>query len=234
MYFEPILRSNIIAAAKDMSGNGAEFATFRTAFCNRDYWKLTKNGGFQLRDDVTPADGVGDIFSNAKKYGFECATAIIIIMYKGVLDTLGSARFNQLFPNLYLYSWEADSDLGLTTEDAPSAYARPGDALYFKNPEVNPEKMEWRGENVIKMSDDLYFGHGIGINTADGIIAALNRHRVQGATESAYLVNQLTYPAYRSLSQFAPADMRPYFNKAERPDPNAVRAIIGVRRYIRH
>jgi protein-glutamine gamma-glutamyltransferase len=234
MNFEPTLRSNIIAASKDLNSNGAKFATFRKSFCNEDYWILTNKGGFQLRDSASPAVGIGDIFSNGKKYGFECATAVIIIMYKGVLDTLGEVRFNRLFPNLHLYSWEHDSDLGLITEDAPSANAQPGDILYFKNPEVNPEKMEWRGENVIKLSDDLYFGHGIGIKNAEGIIAALNRHRVPEATESAFLEDQFIYPDFSSLSQHAPADIRPYFNKAERPDPNAVYASIGARRYIRH
>ena len=195
---------------------------------------MRNNGGFQLRSRATPADGIGDIFSNGNKYGFECATAVIIIMYKGVLDTLGVDLFNRLFPNLYLYSWEYDSDLGLITEYAPSAYAQPGDILYFKNPEVNSERMEWRGENVIKLSDDLYFGHGIGIHDADDIIAALNRHRVQGATKSAFLEDQFIYPNFATLSQHAPADMRPFYIEGARPYPHAVCASIGVRSYIRH
>ncbi|QHW29607.1 protein-glutamine gamma-glutamyltransferase [Paenibacillus rhizovicinus] len=234
MHFEATLRSNIIAAAKDLNSNGVKFATFRKSFCNLDYWILTNKGGFQLRDSATPADGIGDIFSNGKKYGFECATAVIIILYKGVLDSLGADRFNQLFPNLYLYSWEYDSDLGLTTEEAPGASAQPGDVLYFKNPEVNPEKMEWQGENVIKLSDDLYFGHGIGIRSAEGIITSLNKHRVTGATEPAFLMDQFIYPAFDALSQHAPADMRPDCTNAGRPNPNAVRASIGARTYIRH
>src|SRR5262245_39338576 len=37
MNFEPTLRSNIVAAARDMSTGGTRFATFRTSFCNEKY-----------------------------------------------------------------------------------------------------------------------------------------------------------------------------------------------------
>ncbi|RAP75719.1 protein-glutamine gamma-glutamyltransferase [Paenibacillus montanisoli] len=234
MQFEPTLRANIIKAAKALSRGGAEFETFRTSFCNQDYWILTNEGGFLLRKSETPSEGIQDIFSNGKKYGFECATAIIIIIYKGVLDTLGNDQFNKLFPNLHLYSWQIDSDLGLIQEHAPSANAQPGDVLYFKNPEVDPEEMEWRGENVIKIDDDLFFGHGIGIKNAKGIIRALNKHRVPQATESAYLEDQFIYPDFDNLSKYAPADMRKFSHKAGRPNPNAVCARIGARKYIRN
>nr|WP_237179276.1 hypothetical protein [Paenibacillus sp. MMS18-CY102] len=35
------------------------------------------------------------------------------------------------------------------------------------------------------MSDNLYFGHRIGIKNTEGIIAVLNKHRVPGAINSA-------------------------------------------------
>ncbi|SEM92832.1 hypothetical protein [Paenibacillus sp. OV219] len=54
------------------------------------------------------------------------------------------------------------------------------------------------------MSDDLYFGHGIGIKNADGIIAALSRHRVLGESQNALV------------------DIRPYCNNAGRPNPITV------------
>ncbi|SFT09595.1 protein-glutamine gamma-glutamyltransferase [Paenibacillus sp. BC26] len=234
MQFEPTLRSNIIAAARDLNSSPAGFATFKKSFCNEKYWTLTSEGGFQLRDSVMPAEAIQDIFSNGKKYGFECATAIIIVLYKAVLDTLGETPFNRLFQNLYLHSWQADSDLGLITEDAPSEKSQPGDVLYFKNPDVNPDKMEWQGENVVKLGDDLYFGHGIGIKSGEGIIASLNKRRIEDATKSAYLEDRFVYPDFYHLSQYAPADIRLYYN-TKWPNPYAaVGASIGVRRYIRH
>jgi protein-glutamine gamma-glutamyltransferase len=208
MTFETTLRSNIMKTAKDMSKGGTRFSNYRNSKCNEKYWHLTNQGGFLLRKGVTPADGVRDIFTNGKKYAFECAVAIVIIMYKAVLDTLGKEQFNILFPNLLLFSWHYDSDLGLTQRSVSSAYASPGDVLYFKNPDVNPDKMEWQGENVIKMGNDLYYGHGLGIKTSDEMIKSLNRHRRANPNESAYLEDQISFPNYRYLSQFAPTEIR--------------------------
>ncbi len=237
MQFESNLRSNIVEAAGDLSKGGTRFATFRTSFCNSKYWHLTNEGGFLLKSGVYPSVGIQDIFENGPKYGFECATSIIIVLYKGVLDTIGDSEFNRLFPNLLLHSWHTDSDLGLTQDDAGSDYARPGDVLYFKNPEVNPAKMEWQGENVIKMCDNLYYGHGVGIKPAQGIIAALNKHRIPDATQSAYLLDQVAYPDYAYLSQFVPSNVRLYYNWTPKyPEPglaNAVSARIGSQRYIK-
>lgn len=189
-----------------------------------------------LRSGISPAAAIRDIFLNGPNYGFECATAVIILMYKGVLDTLGESEFNRLFPDLLLYSWHSDSDLGMTQDDIESYHSRPGDVLYFKNPEVNPEKREWQGENVIKLDVDLYYGHGIGIKPAREIIAALNRQRRQGATESAYLMDMVIYPDYQYLSQFAPGDIRP--NGSAHTSygmslSDAIPARIGSQRYIK-
>lgn len=203
MSFESTLRANILKAARDMNKGGTRFASYRTSKCNPKYWHLTNQGGFLLRDGVTPDAGIRDIFRNGRKYSFECAVAIVILFYKAVLDSLGAEKFNELFPNLLLFSWNSDSDLGITVRMIDSADALPGDALYFKNPAVNPDKMEWQGENVIKLGHDLYYGHGLGIRSAEGMIKALNRHRRANATESAYLENQVAYPNYRYLSQFA-------------------------------
>ncbi|REE88577.1 protein-glutamine gamma-glutamyltransferase [Paenibacillus taihuensis] len=229
MNFEPVLRSNILVAARNMHDSDVGFASFRNSYCNKNYWNLTSEGGFELKRDVTAADAIRDIFSNGKKYGFECATAVMIIEYKAVLETLGDDKFNPLFPKLYLHSWQFDNNLGLTREDAPSSYSKPGDVLYFKNPEVDPDERIWQGENVIKMGDDRYFGHGIGMDDSEGIIAALNKHRAQGATESAYLEDQFIYPNFYSLSKYAPSDIRLVPMKVT---PGSVSASIGVRRYI--
>lgn len=48
------------------------------------------------------------------------------------------------------------------------------------------------GENVINLGNGTYYGHGIGITSANGIIRELNRNRRRGATESAFLTDSVT------------------------------------------
>src|SRR5690606_11785293 len=96
-----------------------------------------------------PSDAIRDIFANGHLYGFECATAMIIVLYKAALDSIGEAAYNRLFANTYLYHWNVDRDLGLTT--LPESRFIPGDILYFDNPEVDPSMPQWQGENVVYM-----------------------------------------------------------------------------------
>lgn len=64
--------------------------------------------------------------------------------------------------------------------------------MYFKNPEFDPQKAQWRGENVILLEKDKYFAHGLGILNAQQIIDKLNSFRRKGAVQSAYLLSQAT------------------------------------------
>jgi len=199
--FELRMREATIAAARALNASGAGFETFDTSRCNEEYWLREPNGAFRLRSDRSPADGIRDIFVNGPLYGFECATAIVIVFYKAALDTIGVEQFNRLFANTYLFHWNVDRDLGLTT--VPTTRYVPGDCLYFDNPDVNPQTMQWQGENVILLGPDLYYGHGIGIRGATGIIEELNRNRRPGARRSAFLLEQATRPNYAKLAQSA-------------------------------
>ncbi|TVY10256.1 protein-glutamine gamma-glutamyltransferase [Paenibacillus cremeus] len=200
LYFELRLRLAITEAAVALDKSAAEFASFKRSRCNPAFWDRTDKGGFQLRSGVLPSNAIQDIFSNSSLYAFECATAIIIILYKALLDTIGAEAFNRMFKDLYLLSWNHDNDLHLTTMyEHDEAY--PGDVQYFKNPEVNPRTMEWQGENVVRLSGNRFFGHGIGIGGSDKIIGKLNKHRIPGSTVSAYLMNEVTYPNFIYLYQ---------------------------------
>ncbi|MGO4548404.1 protein-glutamine gamma-glutamyltransferase [Paenibacillus sp. 2TAB23] len=196
--FELKTRTHIVEAAKALYASGVSFATFAGSKCNEQYWTRTENGGFQLKGGVLPSVGINDIFENGHLYGFECAGAIIIILYKAVLDTVGDAVFNAYFKNLFLRDWQYDRDLSLITAyNKNEAY--PGDVLYFKNPEHDPETPEWQGENVVMLDENLYFGHGIGIETGQDIIQALNRMRKENSTISAYLQDLVVYPDFEYL-----------------------------------
>ncbi|WP_010269288.1 protein-glutamine gamma-glutamyltransferase [Paenibacillus senegalensis] len=197
LQFEVNLRNSIMQTALELGESGASFADFPAARCNEAYWMLTSQGGFLLRPSVPPAAAIRDIYQNGWLYAFECATAIIIIYYKAVLNVLPDPLFNSLFSDLYLYSWEFDKDLGVRT--VRTSQFVPGDVLYFDNPDVNPATIEWQGVNVVDLSNGQYFGHGIGVRNAAEIIRILNENRRWGASRSAYLMSQATNPDYHYL-----------------------------------
>jgi protein-glutamine gamma-glutamyltransferase len=232
LQFELKLRTAIVDAAKALNRSGVQFETFEDSHCNPRYWNLNSKGGFELREDVTPAEGIRDIFVNGPLYGFECATAMVIVLYKGVLDSIQEQDFNRLFAGLLLYDWHYDSDLRLIEKFGVESF--PGDVRYFKNPQVNPEHMEWQGENTIKIEEDLYYGHGIGIVPSRAIIRELNRKRIPGSTVSAYLTDQVIHPDFLYLSQFEAGGMGvgPDMIQQAFMQNGGIASRIGRRRYL--
>ncbi|OXS69549.1 protein-glutamine gamma-glutamyltransferase [Priestia filamentosa] len=200
--FELKLRENIIASARAMNEGHADFEIFENSRCNPQYWHLTRSGGFQLKRDVMPSDAIQDIYKNSSLYAFECATAKVIIYYHAVLNSIGEHLFNRLFRPLYLYSWHFDPDLGIHA--IKTRHFLPGDIVYFNNPDFDPEASWWRGENAVVLEDDTYFGHGVGIGTAEQIIDALNQKRKPGeGNQSAYLTNSVARPSFKHLANIS-------------------------------
>lgn len=200
--FEMTLRAAIVAAAIALSQSGLRFADFDKAKSNEEMWTLTDQGGFLIKEDRTPAEGIRDIFENGSKYATECATAAVIAVYKGVLESIRETDFNRLFSGLILYDWHTNPNLRLSVHsDIEQSY--PGDMLYFNNPDFSPDTPVWRGENVIKIGDDLYYGHPFGIVPSQTIIAGLNENRRPDSSQTAYLTETVTQPGYVYLSQFA-------------------------------
>lgn len=198
--FEINFRTKITESAKGMNESQMEFTIFEYARCNSKYWNLTDVGGFLLRDDVRPSDAIQDIFKNSSLYAFECATACIIIFYHATLNSMGDRLFNLIFQNLYLYSWHTDPDLQLDTFYAD--HFLPGDVVYFNNPDFNLKTSWFRGENAVALGDDSFFGHGIGIRTAEQMIQSLNEYRNPQSNQSAYLTNSITRLSFSNLFQF--------------------------------
>jgi protein-glutamine gamma-glutamyltransferase len=199
--FELKLRKNILASARSMNRNHSPFAVLKASRCNPQYWLLTDAGGFRLRNDVEPSVAIRDIYRNSSLYAFECATAIMIIYYHAVLNSVDEHLFNQLFQNLYLYSWHSDSDLGI--HNVKTRHFLPGDVVYFDNPDFNPETPWWRGENAVVLEDGTYFGHGVGIRNAEQMIQDLNHVRKPASTQSAYLRNFVTRPSFKHLEKYS-------------------------------
>lgn len=201
LQFEIDLRKNIIRSGHAMIQSEAAFEEFKYSTANPQYWYVTNQGGFQLKPTVHPAEAIRDIFKNSYLYAFECATAIIIIYYDAVLNLIGESLFNHFFQNLYLYSWHADSDLGIQT--IKTDYFLPGDVVYFNNPDFDRKLPWWRGENAILLENGSFLGHGTGINTADQMIQFLNQVREPDSKQSAYLMNIAVRPSFQYLSQLS-------------------------------
>lgn len=198
LLFELKMREAIVQAAWALQNSNPAFASFSKSRSNPDYWERTAEGGFLLRQGVRPSDAIRDIYSNARAYAFECATAIVIVLYKAVMEMIGDQMFDHLFANLYLYSWEHDSDLSLiTVKGKQPSFA--GDVLYYSNPDYDPKTPQWQGENVVKMPGNRLYGHGIGVTNEEGIIRELNAHRKRGSRKSAYLLDQVTHPNFTEI-----------------------------------
>lgn len=198
LLFELILRENLINSAIKFSQSEVDFTIFQTSKFNPRYWTKTPRG-YWLRSNVLPSDAIKDIFRNGKEYGFECSTAIVILFYYAVLQSIEERAFNRLFSHLLVWDWSYDEDLGVVTKVGNEFI--PGDILYFYNPDYNHPV--WIGENVVFLGDKKYFGHGIGMGTAEEMIEALNSLRKKDATRSARLIPQHSRLNYRYLSQFS-------------------------------
>jgi len=195
--FERLARNRVVQSALDLNQSGAQFEVFEKSRCNENYWTRTANGGFLVKASIGPSVAIRDIFLRGPLYAFECATAIIIVFYKAVLDTIGESSFNRLFVNLYLRDWHYDTDLRIKVSQGQ--VINPGDVVYFRNPEFNPLTPQWQGENAVLISHPYYYGHGAGIVTGAEIIALLNQSRKPGSVVSAYQTETLVQLDYMYL-----------------------------------
>ncbi|MED1794786.1 protein-glutamine gamma-glutamyltransferase [Brevibacillus nitrificans] len=201
LQFELKMRDHLVRSARALNDSGISFSTFVDSRCNEDYWHRTELGGFRLREGILPSQGIVDIFRNGRLYATECATAMVIILYHATLRSIRTADFERMFADILLYDWRYDQDLDLQTVSTHTFL--PGDILYFANPDYNPAKPWWQGENVVDLGRGLYYGHGAGIKTADMLIDFLNDERRPGSNQSAYLVQQATRPGFAYLSRFS-------------------------------
>ncbi|PLR76117.1 protein-glutamine gamma-glutamyltransferase [Bacillus sp. V3-13] len=198
LLFEIKAREQIVRASYSLNRSGVVFSSFKKSRFNPDFWLWTSRG-YRLRPGVLPSDAINDIFNNGRIYGFECSTAIVIIFYKALIESINLRAFNYLFANLLVWDWNYDWDLGITTR--PGKNFIPGDIVYFYNPDYR--EPIWMGENAVYLGKGRYYGHGIGVATEAGMINALNTRRRDGAERSAYLLEQHSRLNFKYLQQFA-------------------------------
>lgn len=198
LQFELVLRENLIKSALALNDSEVEFSIFSTSKFNPTYW-TKQNRGYLLKPNVPASTAIRDIFQNGKEYGFECSTAIVVLFYHAVLESINERDFNQLFQRLFIWDWSYDEDLKIETRVGNDFI--PGDVMYFYNPDFyNPV---WIGENVVFLGDDEFFGHGIGKATEGEMIKALNSLRKPNATREAHLIDQHSRLNSKYLSPFA-------------------------------
>lgn len=198
LLFEIRLRENIIEAALKLKEASVAFTSFKYSKFNPVYWTKGPRG-YLLNPNVRPSDAISDIYRNGQEYAFECSTAMVVIFYKAVLDSIKVQDFNYLFRNLLVWNWNHDSDLAIITLEGSEFI--PGDVVYFMNPDF--DKPIWRGENAVVLGNGLYYGHGIGIGTADEMIKALNTLRKTGSSTSAFILQQHSRLNFKYLSRFS-------------------------------
>ncbi|NLL38944.1 MAG: protein-glutamine gamma-glutamyltransferase [Clostridiales bacterium] len=200
--FELLLRKQTVTVAEMLNRSGLGFEVFHKSKCNEEYWNRVPNGGFLLKAGVLASGAINDIFTNGRKYATECATAMVIVYFKALLNVFGTSLFNRLFRSIYLMNWHSlDPLLREIGVPKPVTDILPGDRAYIKNPDVDPKTPELQGENVIVLSDNLYYGHGVGITTSERIIRFLNQNRFRGATRSAYMLDSVSRPNYKKLEE---------------------------------
>ncbi|WP_394175454.1 protein-glutamine gamma-glutamyltransferase [Guptibacillus hwajinpoensis] len=200
LFFEVRFRVAIIDSSRELYYSGVQFADFYRSRCNPMFWKLFPDGAFQLKMGVPASEAILDIYRNGRQYAFECATAMIIILYRATIKMVPPEQFNRLFANIRLWGWKFDQDLQIV-HNVPPDYL-PGDIRYVKNPDVNPLTPEWQGENVVDLGDGTFFGHGLGFRSLEGMIEALALRRRPGATRMPYLMVPATRPGFSYLYQF--------------------------------
>lgn len=196
--FELEMRENIVGAARSLYRSMMSFEIFRESICNTEFWTRTQEGGFMLKPGASPSDAILDIFIRGRKYGTECATAMVIVFYKALLDSYGPELFDRTCRSIYLMNWQNAEHLGVTTDRDPGGYYA-GDCRYFANPDVDPVTPEWQGENTIDLGNGQYYGHGIGIAAQNVIIEVLNENRISGSRVPAHLLDMATRPDFSNL-----------------------------------
>ncbi|MGN7396240.1 protein-glutamine gamma-glutamyltransferase [Peribacillus frigoritolerans] len=183
------LRNRVIEAAIALDKSGPDFSTLEESQSNQRYWHLSKDGTFTLQPGILPHAALVDIFMNGGLYAFECGTAMVVTFLKAILDLIGPRNFDHLFSDLFLYDFRPPQNMALIIHQGRDYL--PGDCVYFKNPDHDLATPEWQGENAILLGNNLFYGHGIGITTAQGIIDELNSNRKPFATISAFLTTHI-------------------------------------------
>jgi protein-glutamine gamma-glutamyltransferase len=196
--FELKIRERIIINSRLLNSSAAMFATFPDSSFNPYYWIKTIEG-YRLRAGRRPSAAIRDIFENSYLYSFECVTAVVLIYYKSILDSIRPEYFDRLYTPLLIWGHNFNDAMHMVTYEGIDNI--PGDVYYFSNPDY--EDPIWMGENAVFLEYNQYFGHGIGIVTHSKMIEALNTLRRINAVRSAFQLEQTTRLDFSELYKYS-------------------------------
>jgi protein-glutamine gamma-glutamyltransferase len=199
-----VIGGAMIDAAHDMGKAKHRFGDLEA---NPVVWEVDEDNPNVMysNGDFPPSVALMDIFNNPEMYSFECATAMVILRYKAMLDLIGEEDFNRICDDLRIGVWDQEDhaaaiwkvsgqsnggeQVDMTAET--KAEMMPGDYAYFKNWDVTEAAFKggWQGENVIFLGEGKYYGHPFGITEGTKIVKYLNKHRNIGSTRSASLLD---------------------------------------------
>jgi hypothetical protein len=156
------------------------------------------------------AGAVDEVYSGVAAFGTECYGAIVLVLYKAVLDTFeeseavagtGRSAFNSMFGSIVIHAAESTLPPLATSDPFGDGWElwlddQYGDWRYFKNPHYHPRTSWWQGENAVQLSDEdntdaaPFYGHPVGVLGKKAIIDLLNENRKEDATEIADLTDK--------------------------------------------
>jgi protein-glutamine gamma-glutamyltransferase len=190
---ELLFRVRVIAAARSLDQTGVRFLGGDKLLSSlngpSDYWEQGEGKGLyanvQSKKGVNIVNAIDELFGkNGANFSCDCASAVNIAALKGEADytreVLGKEYKNELGVRI------AGHDMG-QSENPQKRLMLPGDIVYINNPDYKDS--DWRGENLIYLGSDLYYGHGRpkgqGIMTGAQWIEEVQKHtRPGGKTPS--------------------------------------------------
>lgn len=181
-------------ASYNLDSAGVSFQLIKNHKANPDFWTIGHRGTLVLKPGVSPSDALKDVLENPGKYGYECATGLVMVYYQAMLDVLGPKDFDAIAKDLRIGPWDMENDLdralishrpnaGKGTETDLGEYKlTPGHYYYFRNWDVTDDARArgWQGENVIYLGGGQFYGHGIGLGSADIFVSKLASEMKEG------------------------------------------------------
>lgn len=217
-------RKCVVDAAYALADSGASFSGSADGDkVNTALWTMGYGGKMGVRKFLAdgslgkPSAALKDIFDNGRAYGFECATAMMVIYHKAILEHVGAEAFDALFTeprmmSFFRWSIEDDDFADVKTLLHKPTPLRPGSHYYYENVDASPENSAFRGENVIYLGEGKFYAHGVVgasgqyIVTEQELVRSLSSLRRAGATKAPRRIDMEMHLDGLALSKKAVAE----------------------------